>query len=293
MPIKQISIIGVGLIGGSFAKGLKARKHKAKIFGFGYSEHKLNRAIELGVIDEFSLNIKEAVKNADLIMVAIPMGSFKKVFQQIKPFIKQDAIISDAGSSKMSVIKAAEDVFGKKFTNFVPAHPIAGKEKSGIEATDENLYEQHKVILTPTKITDIKAVEKVTNLWQLLGATVIEMLPQEHDEVLAASSHLPHILAFALVDLLAKQKDLPNVFDFTSGGFKDFSRIASSDPTMWRDITLNNSTAIIKWLKNYQTELTKITTMVEQNKENELFQLFNHAKKTRDKHVLKKEKAKP
>ncbi len=288
MTIKNITIIGVGLIGGSFSKGLKEKGFNGSIVGYGTNVDKLSRAVQLSVIDQYSLDMKEAVENADLIMIAVPMGAFLAIFKQIKPHIKATAIITDAGSSKVSVIQAVESVFGESFNRFVPAHPIAGKEQSGVEAADSHLYENHKVILTPTSSTDTTALKQVRDLWLFLGAEIVEMSAEEHDEVLAASSHLPHLLAFAIVDLLSDNKELPKVFDFTAGGFKDFSRIASSDPLMWRDITINNSTAIIKWLKNYQQELTKIIGLVENNKQQELFQLFSNAKKTRDEQVIGK-----
>ncbi len=292
MQIKQITIIGVGLIGGSFGKALKARQYNAKIVGYGTNIAKLNKAVELNVIDEFFTDMQQAVKNADLIMVAVPMGAFLEVFKQLKPFIKTNTIITDAGSSKISVINTVADIFGKDFTNFVPSHPIAGKENSGVEAAEANLYEQHKVILTPTEFTNIKAIEQVKQIWLLLGAKVIQMPAQEHDQVLAATSHLPHLLAFSVVDLLSDNKNISNIFDFTAGGFKDFTRIASSDPTMWRDISLNNSDAIIKWLKDYQITLEKIINMIENNDSDQLFQLFNNAKNTRDKYVLGKKNVK-
>lgn len=288
MKINQITVIGVGLIGGSFAKGLKSRGFEGRILGYGSNEKKLQRAVVLNVIDDYTLDMQTAIENSDLVMVSVPMGVFSAVFKKIKPYLKNTAIITDAGSSKVSAIQAANAVFGQGFPRFIAAHPIAGKEQSGVEAADENLYEQHKVILTPSEYTDKPALKQVTQLWELLGAKTFEMPAEKHDDVLAASSHLPHLLAFAIVDLLADNKELPEVFDFTAGGFKDFSRIASSDPTMWRDITSHNSTAIIKWLKNYQVELTKMIDMVENNDEKALFKLFSEAKKTRDTCVLNK-----
>lgn len=288
MSIKQITVIGVGLIGGSFAKGLKSRKFAGKLTGYGANLEKLQRAVEINVIDDFSLDIQDAVKDADLIMLAIPMGAFAEVFKKIQPFIKTSVIITDAGSSKLSVINTAQAIFGKDFTGFVPAHPIAGKEQSGVNVADENLFIDHKVILTPSEKTDKHALKQVKELWKMLGANIVEMSAKEHDDVLAASSHLPHMLAFAMVDLLAGNKDLPKVFDFTAGGFKDFSRIASSNPVMWRDIAISNSPAIIKWLKNYQQSLSKIIQMMENQQADSLLDLFTNAKKTRDEFVAGK-----
>jgi prephenate dehydrogenase len=288
--INQITIIGVGLIGGSFSKGLKEKDFSGKVVGYGRNQQKLERAVELSIIDCFETDIKHAVQEADLILVAVPMGAFIDVFKQIKPYLKPKAIVTDAGSSKVSVIKDAQEGLKNHFPYFVPAHPIAGKEQSGVEACDGSLYVNHKVILTPSSETDIESIKQVRTLWERLGANLIEMQADEHDDVLAASSHLPHLLAFAIVDLLANHQDVPKVFDFTAGGFKDFSRIASSDPIMWRDITTANSTAIIKWLKGYQAELSKIIDLVENNKKDELFTLFSDAKQTRDQKVLGKNK---
>ncbi len=284
--IKRITIIGVGLIGGSFGQGLKKRLPDIHITGFGSQAAKLERAVALNVIDDFSLDIEVAVAAADLILVAVPMGAFETVFQHIQPHIKADAIITDAGSSKVSVINAAKAVFGQDFTRFVAAHPIAGKEQSGVEAADGDLYIDHKVIITPTETTNKEAVELVKQCWQTLGAEVIEMAPNYHDEVLAATSHLPHLLAFGLVDLLTDNKQLGDVFQYTAGGFRDFTRIASSDPTMWRDIATYNADALASWLKNYQKELTKIIDLVENQEGDALFNLFKRARDSRNQNIL-------
>ncbi len=286
-PLNKITIIGVGLIGGSFAKGLKQAGLVKTVIGFGQNESNLQKAIELGVIDEYSTDMQSAVKDSDLIMLAVPLGVMEAILVEMKPFIKQDAIITDAGSAKSSVITSAVKVFGELPEFFVPGHPIAGKEKSGVTAADPTLYINHRVILTPAEHTNVDAIQLVTDLWKALGANVEVMSAVQHDDIFAATSHLPHLLAFSLVDMLDEHAELGNVFPYTAGGFRDFTRIASSDATMWRDIALTNSDAIVKWLKNYQQSIADLTELVEAKQGEELFRLFEDAKSARDRHIGK------
>ncbi len=283
--INKVTIIGVGLIGGSFSKGLKEAGLVKTTLGFGSREVNLQKGVELGVIDSYTLDIKEAVREADLILLAVPLGAMTSVLEKIKPYLSKKTIITDVGSSKMSVIKAVESVFGYLPENFVAGHPIAGKEQSGVMAAEAGLYQQHRVLLTPTVETSSNALKIVRNLWQGLGAVVSEMPPAYHDEVLAATSHLPHFLAYTLVNMLHEHKELGDVFQFTAGGFKDFTRIASSDATMWRDIALNNKPALLKWLQNYQLELSKLADLIANEDGDALFKLFDGAKQARDKHI--------
>lgn len=288
--LNKLVVIGVGLIGGSFSKGLKEAGLVKTSIGFGSKEVNLQKAVALGVVDSYTLDVKEAVKNADLILLAVPLGAMQGVLASIKPYLDDSTIVSDVGSSKISVIHAVQSVFGCLPQNFVAAHPIAGKEQSGVEACDAGLYRNHRVLLTPTAETSVKAVKKVTDLWESLGAIVSEMPPEYHDEVLAATSHLPHFLAYALVDMLHEHEELGNVFQFTAGGFKDFTRIASSDATMWRDIALNNKQAILKWLQNYQDELSKLSGLIECSDGEALLKLFDGAKQARDCYIVKSSK---
>lgn len=283
--LDKITIIGVGLIGGSFAKGLKDAGLVKTTTGFGSRETNLQKGVELRVIDNYDLNIKNAIKDTDLIFLAVPLGAMQEVLEQIQPHLADKTIITDAGSSKVSVINAVKEVFGYLPANFVAGHPVAGKEQNGVTAADASLYKSHRVLLTPTKETSPKALQIVKNLWEGLGAIVSEMPPSYHDEVLAATSHLPHFLAYLLVDMLHEHQELGDVFQFTAGGFKDFTRIASSDPTMWRDIALNNKQAVLKWLKNYQTELEKLTDLIANEEEDNLFKLFDGAKQARDNNI--------
>ncbi len=285
MPFAKITVIGVGLIGGSFAKGLKEAGLAQTVFGFGHNESNLKKAVALGVVDAYSTDIETAVQDSDLILLSVPLGVMKSLLLQMKPYLKEGVIITDAGSAKGSVIAAVQSVFGAVPANFVPGHPIAGKERSGVEAAEASLFIDHRVILTPLETTSTEAIQQVTQLWQVLGANVESMSAQQHDEIFAATSHLPHLLAFSLVDMLNEHQELGNVFPYTAGGFRDFTRIASSDAIMWRDISIENSTAIVKWLKQYQSKMTALTEMVENRDSEALQQLFVNAKQARDKHI--------
>lgn len=283
--LNKIVIVGVGLIGGSFAKGLKQAGLVNEMVGFGQNTDNLQKGIELGVIDSFTTDIAEAVADADLVFLAVPLGAMHSVLQQMKPYLSSDTIVTDGGSAKGEVIRSAEAVFGKLPVNFVPGHPIAGKEKSGVTAADAELYVDHRVILTPTEITSVQALDTVKELWSALGANIEIMQAQQHDEIFAATSHLPHLLAFSLVDMLNEHKELGDVFQYTAGGFRDFTRIASSDATMWRDISLQNSEAIAKWLKEYVANISHLTELVESRDSEALFKIFTDAKKARDEHI--------
>ena len=278
--IDKICIIGVGLIGGSFAAGLKQSNQVQTIVGFGRHEDSLIKAKSLGIIDEYSLDIATALQNVDMVLIATPVDSFGAVLGLIKPHVTDAVIISDVGSTKGSVIDIAKQVFGKVPTRFIPAHPIAGKEKSGVEASDGALFDNKRVILTPEDNADVQAIEAVSGLWQTLGARVETMTHQKHDDLLAMTSHLPHMLAFGLMNYLVTNN--PDACDYAAGGFKDFSRIASSDAVMWRDICLNNSTDIVKHIKGYQLALDGLSNLIENNQSEALEKLFVEAKSARD-----------
>jgi prephenate dehydrogenase len=221
-------------------------------------------------------------------MLGVHLGAMQSSLEAMRPHLKAGAIISDVGSAKMSVIEAVRAAFGELPARFVAGHPIAGKEKSGVSAADAGLFEKHRVILTPTAETEQAALETVRALWQLLGADVIEMAPDYHDEVLAATSHLPHMLAFGLVEMLNEHPELGNVFQYTAGGFRDFTRIASSDAVMWRDIAMSNGKAISKWLRHYQQALGHMIALIDAKDADGLYALFDEAKTARDTHILKK-----
>lgn len=287
MRIERLAVVGVGLIGGSFALKLKQLGLVDEVVGYGRNQANLVKAVELGVIDRFESDSAQAVKGADLVVLAVPLGSIAPIYAEIAPNLQPSAVVTDVGSAKASVVEQVELALGFKPSHFVPGHPIAGREKSGVEAVEADLYLQHRVILTPQDYTDQASVAWVEQLWQAVGANVVRMTSRYHDEVFAATSHLPHMLAFALVDMLNEHPELGNVFQYTAGGFRDFTRIASSDATMWRDIALQNAPAIVKWIGAYQDELTKLTQLIETQQANALFELFSDAKQARDQHILK------
>lgn len=278
--INNICIIGVGLIGGSFAAGLKQSGQIKSIIGFGRNEENLIKAKSLNVINDYSLDIAIALKGVDMVLIATPVNSFAAVLEMIKPYIDDSVVISDVGSTKGSVVAVAKEVFGEVPSRFIPAHPIAGKEKSGVEASDGELFNHKRVILTPEENADTKALEAVSKMWTILGAKVETMTHQKHDDLLAMTSHLPHMLAFGLMDYLVKSN--PDACDYAAGGFKDFSRIASSDAVMWRDICLNNSADIIKHIQGYQQALDNLSGLIESNESDALEKLFSEAKTARD-----------
>ena len=284
--IKQLTIFGVGLIGGSLALALKKAGYCETIVGCSRNADHLQRAVDLGVIDRFTLDPKEAVKDADMILLAVPLRAIKPVLETFVDHIEDDAVITDAGSAKGSVVKAVKEAFAERSSdNFVPAHPIAGREKSSVEAAIDNLYNDQKVVLTPLKTTKSDAIKRVKEMWQTAGATVEILDVKQHDDVLAATSHLPHVLAYSLVNTLSKSQYGDAIFDYAAGGFKSFSRIASSDPIMWRDICLENKDAILAALNDYQQDLSDLSELISKEEGGELEKLFEHSKRTRDNSV--------
>jgi prephenate dehydrogenase len=281
--MNKICIIGVGLIGGSFALGLKKSLHKSQqvsIVGFGRNEANLQQAQALGVIDTYSLDIVQALSGVELVLIATPVNSFKNILELIKPHINDNVIVCDVGSTKGSVIATAKEVFGTMPAKFIPAHPIAGKEQNGVTAADGSLFSNKRVILTPTDNADTQAIERVSECWQALGARVEIMNDKTHDDLLAMTSHLPHMLAFSLMDYVIESGS--NALDYAAGGFKDFSRIASSNATMWRDICINNPDEIVKHIAGFQQSLDKLSSLIEEGKAKEIEQLFINAKTARD-----------
>ena len=282
MFIDRLAVIGVGLIGGSLALALKQRKLVGHVVGYGRNEANLKQAVALGVIDEYSLDLPEVVKDADVIFLATPLGVMEKMFRDMQTAIKDTAVITDGGSAKQSVVVAARNGLDKHFARFVPSHPIAGKEKSGVEAADAELYVAHRVIVTPVEETDSEALEVITELWQAVGAEVMQMGVEHHDKVLAATSHLPHMLAYALVDSLASLQEREEIFEYAAGGFADFSRIASSSPEMWHDICFSNKEQLLTMLNHFDEHIDKIRhAIMEDNSEN-LLDVFKRAKQARD-----------
>lgn len=280
--INKLCIIGVGLIGGSLARALKKAAVVDEVIGVGRDVAHLKKAKKLGVIDHFETDISLAVKGCDMVVVAVPLGAMQSVFEKIAPVITSDMIITDVGSAKGSVVKAAQAAFTVIPETFVPGHPIAGTEKSGVEASFPELYENRRIIITPLETSSSNAISKVRSMWQACGADVIETTIKHHDEVLAATSHLPHMLAFSLVDTLAKMDAKNEIFDFAAGGFRDFTRIASSDPDMWRDICLANGDALVEMIKKFSDDLQLLSKAIEHNDSAYIKETFSRAKKARD-----------
>ena len=283
--IKKLTIFGVGLIGGSLALALKKANAVEQIVGCSRDKAHLQQAVDLGVIDGFELDPELAAKDADVIFLAVPMRAMERVMSSFQSVVDEETVITDGGSSKASIVAAAQTVFGEVPANFVPGHPIAGREKSGVSAAIDSLYQNHKVILTPLEHTNSTAVDQVKKMWETVGAHVEILEVEQHDRVLAATSHLPHVVAYAMVDTLSKTKFVDEIFHYAAGGFRDLSRIASSDPTMWRDICLENKTAILEMVEAYQKTLEDIKSLMVAGDAEGLFDIFDHAKTTRDQHV--------
>ena len=278
--INKITIVGVGLIGGSLARALKEKNLAKTVFGYGRDRSRLDDAKKSNIIDDYSTQIEEAVYHADIIVIATPVGTFRNIFSEVKPLIADDVIISDVGSTKTNIVDIAKEILGDKSQCFVPAHPIAGKEKSGFEASDGNLYNGKKVIITPIEDNSSESIQVIESMWKNVGAEVDFMSPQSHDDLLGMTSHLPHMLAFSLVNYLVDQN--PSASIYAGGGFKDFSRIASGDAVMWRDICLQNKDKIITHLRGYQSTVEELIDAIDQEESDKLELLFATAKKTRD-----------
>ena len=279
---KQISIIGTGLIGGSLAKALRKSGFAGTIVGADHSESTLQTAVELGVIDRYSTDIAESVQGSDLIVLSVPVRQTESVLAQMLPALPAEAVITDVGSSKAHVVAAAERVLGDCMSRFVPGHPIAGREKSGVTAAETELFRDHRVILTPVESTRQDAIDLVTQMWESVGAQTSCLTVEQHDLVLAATSHLPHVLAYATVDTLAGTDYVEEIFEFAAGGFRDFSRIASSDPVMWRDVCLTNKSAILDVLDHFESQLSEIRRAIETDDSDKLTETFASSKKIRD-----------
>ena len=278
--INKITIIGVGLIGGSLARALKEKNLAKVIFGFGRDHSRLEGAQKLNVIDDFSTSIKEAIVDAEIIVIATPVGTFQSILREIEPIVSSNVIITDVGSTKTDIVNSVNDVLRAKSSCFIPAHPIAGKEKSGFEVSDAKLFEGKKVIITPQENNLSESIKTIEKMWKSVGAEVDFMSSESHDNLLGMTSHLPHMLAFSLVNYLVDQN--PTASIYAGGGFKDFSRIASGDAVMWRDICLQNKDQIISHLKGYQSTLNDLLDAIDDENSEKLDHLFTTAKKTRD-----------
>ena len=280
--IQRLCIVGVGLIGGSLARALRKAGVVDSIVGCGRNQALLRQAIQLEVIDEMTSDLRDAVSQADVVVIAVPVGQMSGIFDGIKHALKPGAIVTDVGSTKGSVTDALRQVYGEEPEWFVPGHPIAGTEKSGVTASFAELYQQRRVILTPTRHTSSKALGVVRKMWEAVGANVVEISVEHHDAVLAATSHLPHMLAYALVDTLARMDDSREIFEFAAGGFRDFTRIASSNPDMWHDICFANRAELVRVMERFIKDLTDLADAIRKGDSDYLRQTFERAKKERD-----------
>jgi prephenate dehydrogenase len=282
MMLKKVVVCGVGLIGGSFALALKAAGAVGEVVGLGRRQASLVAAQQRGVIDRIASDWADALQDADLVFLAMPVGQMLPVMQALAPHLPPDAIVTDGGSTKLDVVAAARIAFGEKIAQFVPGHPIAGAEKSGVEAAQANLFQDKRVVLTPLAENSATRVALVQRAWEACGAQVSQLDAAAHDQVFAAVSHLPHLLAFALVHEFAQRADADQLFGFAAGGFRDFTRIASSHPEMWRDICLANRAALLVELDTYMAELMRTRSLLAEGNAAGLEQMFCTARQRRD-----------
>ncbi len=280
--IEKLVIVGVGLIGGSFALALKGAGAVGRAVGVGRGAGNIRRALELGIIDAAGALDAATFADADLALLAVPVGQMQRVMRAIAPLIGAKTVVTDAGSTKEDVVGIARRELKGALSRFVPGHPVAGTEKSGAESAFAALYRGRRVVLTPLEGTEPGALALVRAAWERCGASVSELEPREHDAVLAAVSHLPHVLAYALVDQIARHKNAKQLFSFAAGGFRDFTRIASSHPEMWRDICLANRKALLAELKRYGGELERVRRMLARGDAKALDALFSGARGARE-----------
>ena len=282
VEIRKLLIIGVGMIGGSLAIALRKAGVVQEVVGAGRTEKNLKRAVELDVIDRYTLNFEDEVSGSDVIVIATPVLTMESVFQRLASTEYHNSIITDVGSVKKHIVDLAEQYLDSSFRNFVPAHPIAGREHVGVEAATDGLFKGKKTIVTPTEKVSGEAVEKIKNMWTVAGTSVEEMEVEFHDKILSASSHLPHIAAFGLVHYIANHKNRQECFGLAASGFYDFTRIASSDPTMWSEICQANAPAIIEELNGYIEELKSILERMSAGEAEEVEKIFEVSKASRD-----------
>ena len=272
----------MGLIGGSVALALKKAGFVTHIVGVGRSAQSLDEALKLGVIDAAETNIAAALDDADMLLLATPVAQTASILQSIKPHLNQKTVITDAGSTKGDVLACAKAILGEKFGQFVGAHPIAGAEKSGVAAANADLFIDKNVVLTPTLETNRDEYASVAAMWQACGANICKMSAENHDAIFAAVSHLPHLLAFALVDEIASRENAEELFGFAASGFRDFTRIAGSSPEMWRDISLANKDALLNEINAYQEKLIQLKQLLDNDNSSELQTLFERASVARN-----------
>lgn len=281
MRLNKIVIFGVGLIGGSFSLALRKAGAVTEVVGFGRSAATLNEAKQLGILDRIGDDVAREVCDADIVLVATPVAQMADIFKRIAPHLGANTLVTDGGSTKGDVVAAARANLGNKLSQFVPAHPIAGGEKSGASAALADLYQGKRVVLTPLHENSKDAVARIRTAWELCGANVSELTAEQHDTVFAAVSHLPHLLSFALVHDLAKRDNKDQLLSFAASGFRDFTRIAASSPEMWRDICMANRDALMVELQQYMNELEGLYLALGMNDADKLEEVFTKAREVR------------
>jgi prephenate dehydrogenase len=286
--INKLVVIGVGLIGGSFALALKKARMVRQVVGVGRSRKNLKDALRLGVIDKAETDVAHAVAGADLVLIGAPVGQMPGIFARIAPALPPHAVVTDAGSTKQDVIEAARKHLGAHFPMFVPAHPIAGTEHSGAAAAFPELFRDRNLILLPQKETKAAAVRLVRAAWTACGANIVRLEAAEHDEIFGAVSHLPHVVAFALVNQLAQRRDAKRLLSFSGGGLRDTVRIAGSSPEMWRDICVANRSALVPLLDGYISELEAARASLAAGDGDALEAMFRSAQQARARWLIKR-----
>jgi prephenate dehydrogenase len=277
----KLVVIGVGLIGGSAAAALRRAGKVERIVGVGRSPANMQRAIELGVIDEAAESPAEAVRDADTVLLSVPVRQNESIMAALAGSLRSGTLVTDAGSTKQDFVAAARRLLGSCLATVVPGHPIAGAEHTGVDAASPNLFQSKNVVLTPMPENSVEAVDRVEALWESCGARVMRMSAAHHDRIFSAVSHLPHMLAYSLVHMIAGRPDASELFDYAASGFRDFTRIAGSSPEMWRDIAMSNRDALVADLDAYQEQVSELTRRLRAADAQELERIFEAARAAR------------
>ena len=278
----KLVVVGVGLIGGSVAAALRRAGRVRRVVGVGRGRANIERALELKVIDEASDDVAVAVQGADLVLLAVPVQQNDHVLEQLAGSLSAQTLVTDAGSTKMDYVAAVRRLLPALLAHVVPAHPIAGAELTGVDAAHPGLFVDKNVVLTPLPENHVQAVDRIESMWKACGARVSRMSPEHHDRVFSAVSHLPHMLAYSLVHMIAARPDAKELFSFAAGGFRDFTRIASSSPEMWRDIASTNRAALLADIETYQQQLTHLAGLIRDADAEQLGKIFETARNARN-----------
>ena len=280
--IGKLVVVGVGLIGGSMAAALRREQLVDHVVGVGRSQRNMELALSSGIIDEAAQDLAAASRGADLVLVAVPVRQTEGVLRKLRDAVADGVILTDAGSTKRDFVRIARDIFGPSLTRVVPGHPIAGAERSGVTAANADLFSGKRTVLTPLPDTDAKCVEFVASMWRACGANVVEMSPEHHDAVFSAVSHLPHVLSYALVDMIASRDSAEELFSYAAGGFRDFTRIAGSSPEMWRDICAANADQLLRDIDEFQKALSVLAEYIRAGEMDKVQAVFAAAAQARN-----------